>query len=462
MLLFLMSRLILYALGIHFNTTPLTWYFQYLDPVDLKVHLFQSLFYLHSQPPGFNLFLGFVLNVAPGYEVMIFQITYMTMGLILTLILFMTFTKFGIAPPIAFGICLFFAVSPPVILYENWLFYTYPVFFLLLLSTFFLYKFIENSRASYAFLFFLCCALIVLTRTLFQAIWFLLIFIGFMFFNRKNAKKIFLAALVPFMLIAFFHIKNYIVFKETSLSSWFGMNLIKMTFTIPQSTLQSVVESDEVSEIALIKPFRGPEVYREYTHCDTITGIPALDKKYKSTGAINFNYIGYIPISRMYYTAAIFLIKKFPWYYGLSIIKAFYTYLQPCSSFQKSPNTEKLKVWIHIYEYYILGNFLEKVWSTTYTNRFNQQRTIHVNFLFIFIPIIYVWGTVLAIRGNKLFGLTENQALLIKYMMFNIFYTMFIGNLIETGENMRFRFLIIPFIYILVALFIKHVISRKT
>ncbi|KPJ73923.1 hypothetical protein AMJ52_02650 [candidate division TA06 bacterium DG_78] len=461
-LLFLISRLIIYALGIHFNTTPLTWYFQYLDPIDLRLHLFQSLFYLHSQPPGFNLFLGLVLNVVPGYEVMIFHITYITMGLIVTLILFMVLTKFNISPSVAFSICLFFAVSPPVILYENWLFYTYPVFFLLLLSAFFLYKFIENSRMSYVFFFFVSCALIVLTRTLFQAIWFLFIFIGLLFFNRRNAKKIFLAALVPFVFIAFFYIKNYVIFKEASLSSWLGMNLIKMTFTIPQSTLQSAVERGEVSEIALIKPFRDPEVYREYANFDTITGIPALDKEYKSTGAINFNHVSYISISRMYYTAAIFLIKKFPWYYGFSIIKAFYTYLQPCSSFQESPNTEKLKVWTHIYEYYVLGNILEKIWTTTYTNRFNQQRKIHVNFLFIFIPIIYAWGIVLAIRGKKLFGFTESQALLIKYMMFNILYTMFIGNFIEAGENMRFRFLIVPFIYILIALFIKHIISRKT
>ena len=36
------------------------------------------------------------------------------------------------------------------------------------------------------------------------------------------------------------------------------------------------------------------------------------------------------------------------------------------------------------------------------------------------------------------------------------------GNFIEAGENMRFRLLIVPFIYILIALFIKHLISRKT
>jgi hypothetical protein len=460
--LFFISRLIIFALGIRFNTTPLTWYFQYLDPIDLKLHLFQSLFYLHSQPPGFNLLLGVVLNVAAGHEAAVFHIIYTSMGLIVTLILFLILIKFNISSSIAFGICLFLAVSPPVILYENWLFYTYPVLFLLLVSAFFLYKFIETDRTSYVFLFFVSCALIVLTRTLFQAIWYLFIIIGLLFFNRRNARKIILATMIPLMCIAFFYIKNYVVFKEASLSSWFGMNLIKMTFTIPQNTLQSTVDRGEVSEIALIKPFRDPEVYRRYATIDTITGIPALDKKYKSTGAINFNHISYISISRMYYTAALFLIKKFPWYYGLSIIKAFYTYLQPCSSFQESPNTEKLNAWTHIYEYYVIGNILDKIWTTTYTNRFNQQREVHINFLFILIPIIYVWGIILAIRGNTLFRFTKCQAVLVQYMIFNILYTMVIGNFFEAGENMRFRFLVIPFIYILIALFVKHIICRKT
>ena len=37
---------------------PLTWYWQYIEPALLKERLLESLFYLHSQPPLFNLLLG--------------------------------------------------------------------------------------------------------------------------------------------------------------------------------------------------------------------------------------------------------------------------------------------------------------------------------------------------------------------------------------------------------------------
>ena len=46
------------ALGVRFDTTPLSWFWQYLDVTLLRGRLAESLLYLHCQPPLFNLFLG--------------------------------------------------------------------------------------------------------------------------------------------------------------------------------------------------------------------------------------------------------------------------------------------------------------------------------------------------------------------------------------------------------------------
>jgi hypothetical protein len=279
---------------------------------------------------------------------------------------------------------------------------------------------------------------------------------------KHNVKKIILSGLVPLLIIAGVYCKNYIIFKNTNLSSWLGMNLTKMTFTIPTEKIEPLIEKGEISNIAIIKPFRDPEAYQIYAPFDTVTGIPVLDKKYKSTGAVNFNHIGYVTVSRKYFAAATHLIKKFPKYYGLSVIKAFYTYLRPSSSFQKCSNTEKIALWKHFYEEYFCGNILKKIWSTSYTNRFNQTRTIHLNFLYIFIPILYIWGIILMIKGKKLLNFTKNQSIMLNYFMFNVIYVTLIGNFIETGENMRFRLLCVPFIYILIALLFKYITPRKT
>jgi hypothetical protein len=43
-----------YLWGIRFDGTPLLWFWQYLDPRLLKGKLLESVFYMHSQPPLFN------------------------------------------------------------------------------------------------------------------------------------------------------------------------------------------------------------------------------------------------------------------------------------------------------------------------------------------------------------------------------------------------------------------------
>ncbi len=460
--LFIGSRLFFYIIGIRFDITPLTWYFQYLDPVDLKTNLLQSLFYLHSQPPGFNLFLGLILKWASGFETTAFQVIYILIGLIITIALYKMLIEFKISSTVALLFSMFCALSPPVILYENWLFYTYPVVCLLLLSILFLNKYLKKNQPVYLFLFFSALGLIVITRTLFQPIWFLTILILMIILDKKNIGKILLAALLPLMMILTLCIKNYVVFREANLSSWFGMNLIKMTFSIPYNQIMPLIEKGTVSDIAIKKPFQAPDAYQTYAKFDTVTNIPVLDKQYKSTGAVNFNHLGYIAVSRKYYAAACYLIKKFPFYYLHSIIKAFYTYLRPCSSFQEADNTKKIAFWKNIYEEYLCGDVLQHVWNINYVTRFDQVRKIHLNFLYLFIPFLYCWATILAIKGQNFLDLSRAEMLVIRYIVFNIIYITLIGNLIEVGENMRFRFLILPSLYILVALFLRYLMTRKT
>ncbi len=135
---FIISRVIFYLIGIRFDNSTLTWFYQFLDIQDLKTDLLRSIFYLHIQPPLFNLFLGLVLNLTPGKELFVFQFIYSLMGLAMVILLFKLLSEFNVPAIRALIISLFFMISPPVVLFENWLFYEYPVALLLLLSCYFL------------------------------------------------------------------------------------------------------------------------------------------------------------------------------------------------------------------------------------------------------------------------------------------------------------------------------------
>ncbi len=455
---FIISRLILYIIGVRFDASPLNWFYQFLDPVDLKNNLCRSIFYLHIQPPLFNLFLGLVLKIVPDNVEYVFMIIYSLVGLLMVLLLFKLLTELKISSFFTILLCLFFMMSPPIILFENWLFYDYFVSFLLLLASYLLYKYINKDSWLYIFLFFLCLGLIILTRAIFHLIWFLIILIGLLSSYRNSLKKIFLSSLIPLVFVIGFYLKNYIIFKQFTLSSWFGMNLIKMTWTIPLDKIANLIQYKKISDIAVLLPFEEPEVYLQYANFDTITNIQALDRKYKTTGAINFNNIGYISVSQKYYTTAKYLITRFPQYYLVSVAKSFYAYLKPCSdsTILKGNNRSAIYPWVNFYEYYLLGGFLEKLWHTTYTNRSGQRKTIHLNFLYILLPLICGWGIIILIEGERLAKITKAQKYLLAFIMFNIFYITIVSNLAETGENMRYRFLLLPYTYILLGFVYKR------
>ena len=62
---FIASRSLYYYLGVRFDATILFYAEQFLDVNLLQARLTESIFYLHCQPPLFNLFLGAVLKVFP-------------------------------------------------------------------------------------------------------------------------------------------------------------------------------------------------------------------------------------------------------------------------------------------------------------------------------------------------------------------------------------------------------------
>lgn len=461
-LYFILSRILFYLIGMRFDASPLSWFYQFLDPVDIKTDLLRSIFYLHIQPPLFNLLLGIVLNLSLKNSILIFHSIYLLSGLIMALILYKLLIELNISKVISLILCIFFTSSPPVILYENWLFYEYPSALLLLTSSYLLYHYLKNKKFTSLFLFFLCISVQILLRTIFHLLWFVITLVWLIISLRNDFKKILIACSIPFILVFSSYLKNYLIFKQFNLSSWFGMNLIKMTWTIPSLKITKLVENKKISDIALLYPFRNPEDYQKFANFDTTTGISVLDKKYKESGAVNFNHISYITISEEYNKVAKYLILKYPQYYLISVAKAFYAYLKPCSdsTIITGNNRNVIKSYLHFYEYYLLGGFLIKFWNKIYTNQFNEKDIIYVNLLYIFIPVIYLWGIFLLCRRKNLLNLAKQQKILLTYIILNIAYVTIIGNFTETGENMRFRFLLLPYSYILAGTLLQYLINK--
>ena len=130
--LFIASRLLAYGAGVQFDLEPLQYFWQYLDPQWLSNELWQSLYYQHSQPPLFNLFIGLVIQFPEAWWHWLFAGCFYLCSLFIYASLYSLLRSVGASAVIAFVIASIFILSPEALLYENMLFYTWPVAALIL------------------------------------------------------------------------------------------------------------------------------------------------------------------------------------------------------------------------------------------------------------------------------------------------------------------------------------------
>lgn len=165
---YLAVELVFHACGIRFDATTLDLTWQFLDPALLRTDLIRSLWHLHSQPPLFNLFLGVVLKVAPSSAAHVFHAVYVGLGLCLYFGLIVLMRRLGVRAVFAVPAATLFVVSPSFVLYEHFLFYTFPTAVLVLASVVALARFIERPSNRRAFAFCSLLLLLCFTKSTYQ------------------------------------------------------------------------------------------------------------------------------------------------------------------------------------------------------------------------------------------------------------------------------------------------------
>src|SRR5436305_440952 len=105
---FALSRLCYFAAGVRFDAMPLTRFFQFLDPELMKHRLFESLLYMHTQPPGFNLLTGLVVKLFPESYTAAFHVLYLACGVSLCFTIYRLMRIFGVRPWLGAGLTAVF------------------------------------------------------------------------------------------------------------------------------------------------------------------------------------------------------------------------------------------------------------------------------------------------------------------------------------------------------------------
>ncbi len=447
--LFLASRVVFLALGVRFDAEPLAGYWQYLDPRLLEDDLLRSLFYLHSQPPLFNLFLGLVLKLSPLPPVYAFHALYLVAGLLCHLATFALMRLLAVGRAVACIISTILVIRPSFILFENWLMYDVPVTALLCLAAVWLALFARRGSALYAHAFFATILLLCATRSLFHLVYFGAAVMLLAGLARGRQRRILLrSAAAPLLLLVLLYAKNLVLFGHPGPSSWLGMNLARIaTAAISGQELERLRRQGDLSAAAVVPPFSALRHYRRarnyrprYPH------VPALSDRIKSTGRANYNHEAYIDISRGYLDDAIWIIMHRPVVYLHGVAKAWYNYLKPQTEItQVSANSHRLRAYVAVSNLVLYGRL-----PFTFDYR-GEARPIFL-LSSLGVPLLIIYGLLLASRGTGTALRGNQERLVLAFLALTVIYVALVGNLFEVWENQRFRFYTDPYLAVFLAI----------
>ncbi len=442
-LTYILSRFLFYLKGGYFNARPLLFAKQYLDPVLLENDLLESLFYLHSQPPFFNFFVGLVLKVSPVPAVT-YELIFKTAGLILPLLLYSILSMLGIKRLIAFLITLVFMFNPTLFLYENLLYYTHFEAFFILLSIFFLLRWCLNSNTKDILFFFLSLLSLGMIRSLFHPVFFLFLIIVlavFIYFKqKKHLSKIFVYAslflLIPFALLC---TKNWVVYDFFGTSSWTGMSLWIKTNTYLSEQLEELEADGLISPLAVkadLMTFKPITNYFDDKELEALEcNHPADCEILKSSDKPNYNHKGFVTLSKQLLKDSFALIRLNPKSFGFYTLVSYSLTLWHSSDSVHALFEDNMKILNRPERFYRFLNFGFLGIKNRHSDPRLWIRTACVSLFFLFfyastlINLLKKEGPMpVAVKTVCLFCLILHV------------YTVSVSSFVEFGENNRFRF----------------------
>lgn len=455
-------HVLLYAIGIQFETYPLYSFLHFLDPELLKTRLLESCFYLHIQPPLFNLFCGIVLKLFPESSAIAFHAIYVCVGFLLYVTVFRLFVRMGIGKPASFVWSTLFMMSPAFILYEHWLFYTLPCVLLLAASALFLADSMDRGSFWAISAFFGCLLLLAGIRSSYHLLHFVVVYVTAAALAGPYRRRVIVIGLVPLLLIVGLYAKNYVLFGAFGSSTLLGKNFfINTAGNMGWEDKQRLVKEGKLSPLSLISRWNALDVFPpEYSDVEAFEDIPALRQISKSHGPHNYNHLAHIAISNQYMKDSLAAIRYSPKSFVVAMAVAGFNYFRPPSDYSCSEhNWEKLKYWKAFCDYALCGKLPFDLSSRVFLVR--AALTPPYVFLLLGLPVLFLYGVWCLWKGKAdSVSLTRTQRVLIAYFCFNISYVAALGTILDYMETYRYRFETDPFYLCLLALLVQAIAGK--
>jgi len=328
-------RLIVLALGQRFDADNLTSWMQIADLALLREHLWRTLWYLHSQPPLFNLMIGLALRAGPEGFPWVIGTIYAAVTLGGVLAVHALLRDMTGRPRLAFVVAAWLCVSPAVLLFSQKLYYDGLVPWLLCMALWGLHAGLARRSPGRLAFGFAMLAVTTLLRSMIHPVLFVALLAIALLAGAGMRRRVLLAAALPGAAIGAVMLKNVLIFGSTALSSWAPLNVDHTTVDrLPPAMRQTMIREGKLSRFAMVQGFSPPPVYLAMLPPIPPTGEPSLDNLRKSTGEDNWNHILYTKIGAERTRDALVGLAADPAGFAGVLVTSLYHFNRPPSEFK--------------------------------------------------------------------------------------------------------------------------------
>jgi hypothetical protein len=426
---FALTRLVAHgAFDLRFDGATLG-YWQVLDLPLLRDDLLRSVFYLHAQPPLFNLALGIILKSAPqAFAPAVFESAFLVLGYLGILGMHALLVELGAPRGAALAAALVQTLSTTWLVYESWLFYTLPAAVLVTWAAVWLAR-AARGRAGAAVAFAAAVAALSWVRATYQPAWVVAALAILLFAVREAAPRVrewaFRSSLAALVLVLALPLKNYLLVGSFTSSTWLGMSLARMTTErLDEATREDWIRAGALDPVARVRAFSPLSDYPVELRApppDT-PAHPALVAPTKADGSPNLNHAAYVRIGRLYQRAAIVVLRRRPAVYLDRVRRAFVTWLRPPTDYiLVVPQREALRGWDRLHSLLLL-------WSN------GERRRAGPTLVLLPAAVLFLAALLWRPPAQR-----RRLLLLLGFPLLTIAWNLVVGNLAEVEENNRFR-----------------------
>lgn len=444
-----MTTAVAHALGMTLSCDAgRTW--QLLDLPQLRDNLWESLLYQHGQPPAFNLFVGLALKAGAEVDGPALHGLFDAMGLACGLLTWQLALRLGAHPGWAFLAGALLLAAPGFQLYQHWMFYDLPVTLGIVACVLAVHA--AAAAPSVLRLTGLCLSVagLVWLRSVFHLLWAAGLALAVLLPRDARIlprRQLALALGVGLLLGALPFAKNTLIFGRFEASSWAGMSAERLTHQfIPRAERERLSSQGLLDPVSVVGPYRPLAAYPPQPPVPPRwAGIAVLSEPSKCDGQPNFNHAAYLQISRAMQRDALTLIAAHPDAYARAHLSAWLHWLRPASV---HPNLAA-------------GRQILRPWL----DPFNRWALLEVAQVHLVIAVGALLALLLLLRlctprSGAAAGLDGPTRAMVRAAAWTALWLTLLGNLLEHGENYRFRAYLDPLFLAVLALAATELLRR--